>query len=112
MKIMCISLPVGIIILIHESDKRPAVVRRASAISLQIFFQCTSDLEYPGNKNFQPDSNEDDTAKDRSFIGELCSEFLADDKTGNTDKEGNRSNDERGSQCHYEAVFCDGKPDR
>ena len=109
---MCISLPVGIIILIHESDKRPAVNRRASAISLQIFFQCTSDLEYPGNKNFKSDGNENHTAENGSLVGELRSEFLADDKTGNTDKEGNCSNDERGSQSHDETIFCDGKPDR
>lgn len=32
---MCISLPVGIIIPIHENDKRPADNRRASAISSQ-----------------------------------------------------------------------------
>lgn len=32
---MCISLPVGIIILIHENDKRPAVIRRAFMIYLQ-----------------------------------------------------------------------------
>ena len=32
---MCISLLVGIIIPMHENDKRPAVVRRASAISSQ-----------------------------------------------------------------------------
>lgn len=82
---------------------------------LHSFVRFISDLEYleySGNKDFKSDGDEDDTAEDRGLIGELRSEFLTNDQSGNADKEGDRCNDEGCGQCHDETIFCNGKSNR
>ena len=68
-------------------------------------------FQQPGNEYLQPDENEDDSAHYGGLVGQAGTETPTDGKTGKTNKEGDDTNNQGGSQCHRPRVLLNGEAD-
>ena len=68
-------------------------------------------FHHPGDEYLQPDENEDDSAHYGGLVGQAGTESPPDGKTGKTNKEGDDTNNQGGSQCHRPRVLLNGEAD-